>query len=147
MGAPDHIYKAYINGSQEDVWDAIVNPDKTVQYFYGTVIDVDLQVGGKMNYSYPDGRPASTGEIIAVDPPNKLEFTFQALWDEELIVEGPAREIWMLAEVNGMVELTIELYDAPVGSKTHTDFADGFPYIVSGLKSLVETGKALPAPY
>jgi len=147
MGAPDHIYKAYINGSQADVWDAIINPEKTVQYFYGTVIEVDLEAGGKMNYSYPDGRPASTGEVIAVDAPNKIEFTFQAMWDEALVAEGPVREVWALAEMKGMVELTIELYDAPAGSKTHDDFSNGFPYIVSGLKSLVETGKALPPPY
>lgn len=145
MGAPDHIYKAYINGSQADVWDAIVNPEKTVQYFYGTVIDVDLEAGGKMNYGYPDGRVASVGEVIAIDAPNKLEFTFHAKWDEQLDAEGPVREVWALVEMNGMVELTIELYDA--GEKTLEDFSSGFPYIVSGLKSLVETGKGLPSPY
>lgn len=146
MGAPDHIYKTFIKGSQADVWDAIVNPDKTVRYFYGTVIDVDLEVGGKMDYHYPDGRPASTGEVIAIDPPNKLEFTFHPLWDDELAAEGPVREVWALAETNGMVELTIELYDAPVGSKTHGVFVDGFAYIISGLKTLVETGEGLPSP-
>jgi uncharacterized protein YndB with AHSA1/START domain len=100
-----------------------------------------------MNYDYSDGRPASVGEIIAVDPPNKLEFTFHAKWDEEIAAEGPVREIWALAEVNGMVELSVEIYDMPAGSKTYEDFTNGIPYIISGLKSLVETGKALPAPY
>ena len=147
VGAPDHIYKAYINGSQADVWDAIVNPAKTVQYFYGTVIDVDLEVGGKMNYDYPDGRQASVGQVIAIDPPNKLEFMFHAKWDEALDAEGPVREVWALAEVNGMTELAIEIYDMPAGSKTYEDFTSGIPYIISGLKSLVETGKGLPAPY
>ena len=97
-----------------------------------------------MNYFYPDGKKASEGHIISIDAPKRLEFTFQALWDEALVAEGPAREVWALAEVNGMVELTIELYH--VGSKTLEDFAGGFPYIVSGLKSLVETGEGLPAP-
>ena len=147
MGAPDHIYKAYINGSQADVWDAIVNPDKTVHYFYGTAIDVELEVGGKMNYSYPDATVASTGHVIAVDEPHKIEFMFHAKWDEALDAEGPVREVWALVELNGMVELTIELYDSPEGSKTYEDFTNGFPYIVSGLKSLVETGKGLPSPY
>lgn len=148
MGTPDHIYKAYINGSQADVWDAITNPDKTAQYFYGTRVESDWEAGGVMNYTYAaSGEIASEGSIIAIDAPNKIEFTFQAMWDEQLVAEGPAREIWILAEVNGMVELTIELYDTPAGSKTYEDFTNGFPYIVSGLKSLVETGKALPAPY
>lgn len=148
MGTPDHIYKAYINGSQADVWDAITNPDKTEQYFYKTRVESDWEVGSSMNYYYAgSGELASDGEIIAIDAPNRIEFTFQARWDPDLVAEGPAREIWRLAEINGMVELTIELYDTPAGSKTLEDFSQGFPYIVSGLKSLVETGKALPPPY
>lgn len=145
MEKPAHVYKAFIRAAIEEVWDAITNPDKTSQYFYGTLVDSDWEVGSEMNYFYPDGKKASEGHIISIDAPKRLEFTFQALWDEALVAEGPAREVWALAEVNGMVELTIELYDA--GSKTLEDFAGGFPYIVSGLKSLVETGEGLPAPY
>lgn len=148
MGAPDHIYKAYINGSRADVWDAITNPAKTEQYFYGTRVDSDWKVGSAMNYYYAaSGDLASDGTIIAIDAPHRLECTFHARWDPELVAEGPTREIWTLVEVNGMTELTIELFDAPVGSKTLDDFSRGLPYIVSGLKSLIETGKALPSLY
>ncbi|MCP3977300.1 MAG: helix-turn-helix domain-containing protein [bacterium] len=147
MGSPDHIYKAYINGSQAAVWEAITNPDQTEQYFYGTRVVSDWEVGSSMNYYYANGDLAADGAIIAVDAPSRLEFTFHARWDPELVTEGPVREVWSLAEINGMTEVTIELFDAPVGSKTLDDFANGFPYIVSGLKSLVETGKGLPAPY
>ena len=146
MEKPAHVYKAFIRAAIEEVWDAITNPDKTSKYFYGTLVDSDWEVGSEMNYFYPDGKKASEGHIISIDAPKRLEFTFQALWDEELIAEGPAREVWALAEVNGMVELTIELYDVETDSKTLDDFANGFPYIVSGLKSLVETGEGLPAP-
>lgn len=146
MEKPAHVYKAFIRAAVEEVWDAIVNPEKTSQYFYGTLVDSDWEVGSEMNYFYPDGRKASEGHIISIDVPKRLEFTFQALWDEELVAEGPAREVWALAEVNGMVELTIELYDVEEDSKTLEDFSGGFPYIVSGLKSLLETGEALPSP-
>jgi len=61
--------------------------------------------------------------------------------------ERPVREVWALRDVNGMTELTIELYDTSVGSAAYEDFVNGFPYIVSGLKSLLETGQALLAPY
>ncbi len=54
--------------------------------------------------------------------------------------------MWALPEVNGMVQLTIELYDLAPNSKTLKDFSNGLPYIVSGLKSLVATGEALPSP-
>lgn len=147
MERPAHIYKAFIRGAIEEVWDAITNPDMTSQYFYGTLVESDWEVGSEMNYFYPDGSKASEGHIISIDAPKRIEFTFQALWDEEMIAEGPAREVWALAEVSGMVQLTIELYDVDEDSKTLDDFSNGFPYIVSGLKSLIETGEALPSPY
>ena len=80
------------------------------------------------------------------DAPKRLEISFQALWDEELVKEGPAREVWALTEVNGMVELSVELYDVADDSKTLAEFSNGFPYIISSLKSLVETGEGLPSP-
>jgi len=144
MEKPVHIYKSYIRATAEEVWDAIINPEQTVKYFYGTAVDSDWEVGSAMTYSYPDGTLASEGHVISIDAPKRLEFTFQALWDEELKAEGPAREVWALAEFNGMVELTIELYDVSEDSKTVSDFTQGFPYIVGGLKSLLETGESLP---
>ncbi len=143
MDKPVHIYKSFIRGSAEDVWDAIINPEKTIQYFYGTRVESDWQVGAAMNYTYPDGRVASEGHILSIDPPKRLEFMFHAMWDEDLTAEGPVREVWEVTDLGEMVELKIELYDA--GPKTLADFSEGFPYIVSGLKSLVETGKPLPS--
>jgi uncharacterized protein YndB with AHSA1/START domain len=145
MDIPVHIYKSYIRGSVEAVWDAITNPEKTVQYFYGTQVESDWEVGSSMNYTYPDGTLASEGHIISIDPPKRIEFMFHALWDEDLKAEGSAREVWAITEMSGMVELKIELFDA--GPKTLRDFVDGFPYIVAGLKRLVETGEALPSPH
>jgi len=147
MEKPVHIYKAYIRAAVTEVWEAIVDGDKTVQYFYGTRVESDWQVGSSMNYYDANGKMVSEGEIIAIDPPKRIEFTFQALWDAELVAEGPAREVWSIADVNGMAELTIELFDVAVDGKTYDDFINGFPYIVSGLKSLLETGAGLPAPY
>ncbi len=147
MNRPVHIYQAYIRASVDAVWQAIVDPDQTVQYFYGTRVRSDWQVGGPMSYLNADGGLVSEGTVLAIDPPNRIEFTFTALWDEALTAEGPCREVWSIDEVNGMSRLTIELYDVTTESATYRDFVQGFPYIVSGLKSLLETGTALPAPY
>ena len=146
MDKPVHIYKSYIRATLEEVWDAIINPEQTVQYFYGTAVDSDWKVGSSMTYAYPDGTLASEGHIISIDPPKRLEFTFHALWDEELKAEGPVREVWALAEVSGVIELSIEMYDIAEDSKTVAEFTQGFPYIVAGLKSLLETGEPFPAP-
>jgi len=148
MERPVHIYQSYIRASVDDVWQAIVDPDQTVQYFYGTRVQSDWEVGGAMNYTNTDGSElVSEGTVLAIDPPKRIEFTFRALWDDGLAAEGPCREVWALADVNGMTQLTIELYDIATDSKTYTDFVQGFPYIVSGMKSLLETGTALPSPH
>ena len=147
MQQPVHIYQAYIRAPVDDVWQAIVDPDQTEQYFYGTRVQSDWQVGSRMNYLNADGGLASEGRVIAIDPPNRIEFTFTALWDEALTAEGPCREIWTIRDVNGMSQLTIELYDVTTDSATIRDFVQGLPYIVSGLKTLLETGTGLPAPH
>lgn len=146
MNKPAHIYKTYIRATVDDVWNAIVDGDQTVQYYYGTRVQSDWQVGSSMNYHDATGGLVSEGEIIAIDPPNRIEFTFQALWNPALVEEGPVREVWSIRDANGMVELTIELFDLAVGGATYDDFVAGLPYIVAGLKSLLETGTPLPAP-
>jgi DNA-binding transcriptional ArsR family regulator len=144
MEIPTHVYKAYINATPPEVWDAITDPNKTARYYYGTRVESDWEVGSPVNYRYPDGRLASDGEILAIDPPKRLERTFRPLWNDELAAEGAVREVWILTEVNGMVELSVEWYE--IGDKTLEDFVQGMPYIISGLKSLIETGESLPAP-
>lgn len=146
MSKPVHVYKAYIRAPIGDVWDAITKGDRTVQYFYGTRVQSDWEVGSPIVYTDADGGVVADGEVVSIDAPTRVEMTFQARWDPELVAEGTAREAWLLSEVNGMTELTIELYDVAVDSKTYRDFTEGFPYIVSGLKSLLETGSALPPP-
>ncbi len=147
MDTPAHVYTTYIRASLDAVWDAITNPDMTAQYYYGTRVDSSWEVGAPMTYSYPDGTLVSEGSIIAIDPPNRLEFTFHALWDDELRDEGPVREVWALADVNGMVKLTVEMYDIDTDSKTYEEFTGGFAYIIAGLKSTLETGEGLPSPH
>lgn len=144
--APDHIYQVIINVSPAVVWNAITEGDITEQYFYGTRVESTWEAGSRITYSYPDGRLASEGEILSIEPGSMVEMTFQALWDEGLVAEGPAREIWRVEDFGGAAKLTIELYDTPAGSRTHTDFVNGFPYIVSGMKTLLETGETLPSP-
>lgn len=143
MEIPAHVYKTYINATAEEVWEAITDPDMTARYFYGTRVESDWEVGSELNYRYPDGTLASDGEVLAIDPPKRLELTFRPLWDTTLKEEGAAREVWSLTETNGMVELSVEIYE--IGPKSLEDFIGGLPYIVSGLKTLVETGQSLPA--
>jgi uncharacterized protein YndB with AHSA1/START domain/DNA-binding transcriptional ArsR family regulator len=144
---PDHIYQVIINVAPDVVWNAIVDGDITEKYFYGTRVESRWEEGAGIRYMHPDGRVASEGTILEIDPGRMVDMTFQALWDDDMIAEGPAREIWRVEDFNGATKLTIELYDTPADSKTYSDFTSGFPYIVSGMKTYLETGESLPSPY
>jgi uncharacterized protein YndB with AHSA1/START domain/DNA-binding transcriptional ArsR family regulator len=143
---PDHIYQVIINVLPTIVWNAIVDGDITEKYFYGTRVESTWEKGAPITYTHPDGRVAAEGSILGIEPGRMVEMTFQALWDEDLVAEGPAREIWRVEDFNGATKLTVELYETPAASKTYADFTSGFPFIVSGMKTLLETGNTLPGP-
>ncbi len=69
--------------------------------------------------------------------------TFLAHWDPEIEAEGPVRTTWEVAEENGLTRITVEYFGMPEGSKRHETFTSGIPYIVSGMKTLLETGAPL----
>ena len=77
----EHVYSIFINAEPERVWRAITDGDETVQYYYGTRVISDWSVGSRVSYDYPDGTVAADGEVIACDPPTRLEMTFLARWD------------------------------------------------------------------
>jgi len=147
MTMPDHVYQAYIATEPKEVWKAITDGDYTVRYFYGTRVESDWSEGSELRYLAEDGSVVADGSVIAIDPPHRLEMSFHARWDPDLDAEGPVREVWLVEDANGASKLTVELYDAPAQSKTYANFTSGFPYIVSGLKSVLETGQSLPAQY
>jgi DNA-binding transcriptional ArsR family regulator/uncharacterized protein YndB with AHSA1/START domain len=142
MTAPSHIYKTYIRCEPEAAWNALVDGDQTVQYYYGTRVESDFTEAAPIRYLHPDGSLVADGVIIAVDEPRRLELMFHARWDQELSAEGPVRMVWTIDESNGLTSVTVESYMEP-GSRTYDDFSGGIPYIVAGMKTLLETGKPL----
>jgi DNA-binding transcriptional ArsR family regulator len=142
---PDHVYQIIIDAPTDVVWNAIVDGDVTVEYFYGTRVESTWLVGDPISYRYPDGSVAADGTIIAIEPGVMVERYFHPRWDPELEAEGPAREIWRIKEFGNATRLTIELYETPIGSKAHTEFSGGFVLIASGMKTLLETGSVLQA--
>jgi uncharacterized protein YndB with AHSA1/START domain len=142
MTKPAHVYTAHIAAPASEVWRALTDGDMTVQYYYGTRVESTWEAGATVRYTYPDGTLVADGEIIAIDAGKRLEMTFHARWDPELEKEGPVREVWQLEESEGITVLVHETYVA-LDTKTYADFSNGISYIVSGLKTLVETGKPL----
>lgn len=140
MTAPNHVYQTFIRATPEAVWNAFVDGDVTVQYYYGTRVQSSWEVGSEIVYLSPNGDVIASGEILVHDAPNHLELTFHPKWDEEIAADGPCRMVWKIAGADGLTSLTVEAWDITPGSRTDLDFGGGLSYIVSGLKTLLETG-------
>lgn len=138
---PDHRYQAYVAATPTEVWHAITDGAMTVQYFYNTIVESTWVPGEPIRYLSPDGDVVADGEVLSVDEPKRLEMTFQGHWDPVLLEEGPVRTVWLVAEDMGSTAVTVEYYG--MGPATREMFTQGIPFIVSGLKSLLETGKPM----
>lgn len=140
-----HVYQIYIRTTPERLWHAITDPAQTARYYYGTSVHSDWQPGSPLTYTYPDGSVAAEGKVLAVDPPHSLTMEFNAVWDDAIRDEPPVRQTWAIEEAGEMCLLTVTTEDLVPGSETQHSFEGGVAYIVSGLKSLLETGEPLPA--
>lgn len=149
MTAPAHVYSIHIRTTPEVLWRAITDGKQTARYYYGTAfrpVGGDLRVGARYTYDYPDGSPAADGEILEVDPPRRLAMTFHALWDPEMAAEAPLRQIWEIEPGDeGTCRLSVVTEGLIPGSKSAEEFSGGIVLIVSGLKTMLETGDSLVA--
>ena len=153
------VHRVYINATPEAIWEAITSPDWTKRYGYHASAEYDLKPGGKYRaVATPEmqsmGMPAELldGEVIEADPPRKLVQTWHALWDEGVAGEQPTRVTWDIeADDGGITRLTVthELEGAPIHAEQVSTEAKlregggGWSWILSDLKTLLETGKSL----
>ena len=142
MSAPQHVYSVFIRTSADALWRAITDGDDTVRYYYGTRVASDWQPGSAIVYTYPDGTVAADGEVVEVDAPRRIAMTFHARWDPEIEAEGAVRQAWEIEPAgDGTCRLTVTTDG--MGPRTEKEFIGGIPFIVSGLKTLLETGEPL----
>jgi len=142
MTAPTHTYRTFIKCTVAEAWDAIVNGDQTAQYYYGTRVESDWSEAGSIKYVSPDGSVVADGVVLTATAPRQLELMFHARWDPDLEKEGPVRMVWLVEDSNGLTRVTVESHLDPA-STTYEHFRSGIPFIVSGMKTLLETGEPL----
>lgn len=141
MLAPDHVYSVLIRATPERVWKAITDGYETEHYYYGTRVDSDWSVGGRIVYAYPDGSVAADGEVVEIEPGSRVLMTFHPRWSPEIEAEGPVRMSWAVEPAGeGISKLTVVTSGVIKGGVVQAEFGDGIVYIVSGLKSWLETG-------
>jgi len=139
------VHQLFIKATPEQIWDAITKPEFTTRYFFGSAIDSTFEPGAALNgWSGDRQRLLVDGEVLESDPPRLLSHTWRALYDEETAAERHSRVTWEIEpQDGGITKLTVvhdELEQAP---KTAENVAGGWMYVLSGLKTLLETGKPL----
>lgn len=143
MDTIDHVYTVFIKAPPERVWQAITDGNDTVRYYFGTRVESDWSIGSPIRYGYDNGSVAADGEVLAIEPGRSVTMTFHPRWSPEIDAEGPIRMTWAVeATDDGGSRLTVTSALIP-GSHAAEEFKDGIAFIVSGLKTLVETGEPL----
>jgi uncharacterized protein YndB with AHSA1/START domain/DNA-binding transcriptional ArsR family regulator len=147
MSAPKHVYEIYIRATPERVWQAITDPELTERYYYGTRVESDWQPGSRYVYRRPDGSDQLIGEVLEVDPPKRLVTTFSAIWDDEVRADPPSRLIWEVVPFGPTSLLRMTHEDVIPGSATERNVTGGWSVILSGMKTVIETGEPLTLEY
>ncbi|MBI5320852.1 SRPBCC family protein [Bradyrhizobium sp.] len=141
---PAIVYTIYIASTPEKVWQALTSAEFSRQYFFGHSVDVDLKIGGAFIVRTPDGALHISGEVIECDPPRRLTVTFNVNWPELVDKLGPTLVTWEIEQAGEAVRLTLlQSQDRELGDDILSGGRSGWPAILSGLKSVLETGRPL----
>ena len=141
---PAIVYTIYIASTPEKVWQALTKAEFSRKYFFGNAVEVDLRIGGAYIVRTPDGSVHISGEVIECDPPKKLTITFNVNWPALIETLGPTLVSWEIEPAGDAVRLTMtEAHDRPLDDDILSGGRQGWPAILSSLKSLLETGEAL----
>src|SRR5664279_4310042 len=141
---PAIVYTIYIASTPEKVWQALTSAEFSRQYFFGFAVEAELKVGGAFIVRAPDGSRHIDGEVIACDRPHRLSVTWNVNWPGLLEALGPTLVTYEIEQAGDAVRLTlIEAHDRPISDDILSGGRQGWPAILSSLKSLLETGHPL----
>ena len=145
MNKPEFVYVTYIETTPEKLWEALTSSAFTRQYWFDTEVRSDWKVGSPFALVM-GGKVTDTGEILEADRPRRLSYTFKHELMEEMRNEAATKIVFTLAPFGNLVKLTVTHEGFAAGSKLLDGISKGWPAILSGLKSLLETGKAPTIP-
>jgi uncharacterized protein YndB with AHSA1/START domain len=141
----EKVFEIYIKTTPERLWEAITNPEERQKYNFGVGVSSDWEPGSRYESVHPKaGVAIAEGENLEVDPPHRLVQSFTALWSEEVKNEGASRVTWEIEPVGDSCRLTVT-HDE-LREDANAELYGGWPMILSGLKTLLETGELLTTP-
>ena len=141
----EKVFEIYIKTTPERLWEAITDPEMRRKYNFGVGVDVGLDAGSSYEAVHPRrGHPIAEGENLEVDPPRRLVQSITALWSDDVKSEGTSRVTWEIEPVGDSCRLTVTHDQLREGA--NDELYGGWPMILSGLKTLLETGELLTTP-
>jgi uncharacterized protein YndB with AHSA1/START domain len=141
----EKVFEIYIKTSPQRLWEAITDSEIRSKYNFGVQIDSDWTPGSRYETSHPASNgPLVEGENLEVDPPRRLVQTMRALWGEDVKSEGTSRVTWEIEPVGDSCRLTVT-HDQ-LREDANDQLFGGWPMILSGLKTYLETGELLTTP-
>ena len=142
----EKVYEIYIRTTPERLWDAITDPDTRSKFQFGTRVESDWTPGSRVLTTHPKAaQPLGDGENLEVDPPRRLVQTMVALWGADVQAEGTSRVTWEIEAISAdSCRLTVTHDELRDGA--NPQLYGGWPMILSGLKTWLETGEVLTTP-
>ena len=127
------------------MWEAITNPEIRAKYHFGSRVESEWSPGSRFEMVHYNAEgPLMEGENLEVDPPRRLVQSQRALWGPEVIAEGTTRVTWEIEPVGDSCRLTVTHDQLRDGA--NEQLFGGWPMILSGLKTWLETGELLTTP-
>ena len=143
MSKSEFVYTIYIRTTPEKLWDALTNAEFMKQYWFGMYCTSEWKAGSPWTMHFHDGVLCCSGEITESNPPKRLVIKWLQEKDTEMKAEGYTRCVFDIEQDDGAVKLTVTHSIDKANSKSIVGVSNGWPKILSNLKSLLETGQAV----
>ena len=141
----EKIFEIYIRTTPGALWEAITDPEIRSKYNFGAAVNSEWKVGSSLQMGAPEANGLlGEGEILEVDPPRRLVHTLTALWSDDVKSEGASRVTWEIEPIEDSCRLTVTHDQLREGA--NPELYGGWPMILSGLKTWLETGELLTTP-
>src|ERR671927_213467 len=140
----EKVFEIYIKTTPERLWEAITDKEMRQKYSFGVGVSSDWTAGSSYKAAHPAGIDIAEGENLEVDPPRRLVQSFNALWGDDVKAEGTSRVTWEIQQIEDSCRLTVTHDQLREGA--NDQLFGGWPMILSGLKTLLETGEDLTTP-
>lgn len=143
---PIFVYVSYIASTPDKVFKALTDTEATAKFWFGNAVTSDWKVGSPITF-HREGKLIIQGEVLEYDPPRRLSHSFKPMHDEKFSAEQPSRVVYEIEQQRDQVKLTVTHDDFAPDTKVFGNISNGWPLVLSSLKSYLETNRVLRAPW